>query len=168
MRTLDVKRLDPENFRKFGVYHNMVFMDTERLGPPPVSFYRDIVRVDLGGRNPSFSITQIDPRPLVAEKFEYHSYTGEAFMPLDGDIIIHVAPAGKSQPVPYDKIELFVIPQGTLVAIDPGVWHAAPFVKGEKRVHVMNVLPERTYANDCQTVVFPETEKIQINLPEIT
>ena len=164
MKTKNVNVLNPGNFHKFGTYHSMVIMDTERLGPPPVEFYRDILKVDFNGKNPAFSVTQISPRPLIAEKFEYHSYTGEAFMPLDGDILIHVAPAGKKETVPYDKIEIFLVPKGTMTVINPGVWHAAPFVKGEKPIHVLTVLPERTYANDCQTLQFPEQEKIQIML----
>lgn len=164
MKTRSVNALDPENFRKYGTYHSMVVMDTERLGQPPVEFYRDILKADFNGKNPAFSVTQIAPRPLVAEKFEYHSYTGEAFMPMDGDVLIHVAPAGKKEPVPYDKIEIFLIPKGTMVVINSGVWHAAPFIKSEKTVHVLTVLPERTYSNDCQIVQFPDEEKIQIVL----
>nr|WP_308625416.1 ureidoglycolate lyase [uncultured Eisenbergiella sp.] len=164
MKSRNVSALNPESFNKFGSYHSMVAMDTERLGPPPVAFYRDILKTDFGGKNPAFSVTQIAQRPLVAEKFEYHSYTGEAFMPLDGDVLIHVAPAGKKEPVPYDKIEIFLIPKGTMAVINPGVWHAAPFVKGGEAVHVLTVLPERTYANDCQMVQFPDEEKVQIVL----
>ena len=165
MRTRKVKRLNLQDFQKYGMYHSMLCMDTERLGPPPVEFYRDILKVDLGGQTPSFSVTQITKRPLIAEKFEYHSYTGEAFLPLDGDVVVHVAPAGKRETIPYEKIELFWIPKETMVVIHPGVWHAAPFVIGEGTVHILNVLPERTYANDCQAVVFPDEEKIENVLP---
>lgn len=162
MKTLKAKDLNREGFMRYGAYHDMLSMDTDRLGPPPVEFYRDILQAEFNHRNPSFSVTQITPRPLIAEKFEYHSHTGEAFMPLDGDVLVHLAPAGKKEPVPYDKIEVFLIPQGTMVVLKPGVWHAAPFAKEDKMVHVLTVLPERTYANDCQIIEFPQEERIQI------
>lgn len=164
MKERKVQPLSRDTFEKYGSFHSMVQMDSERLGPPPVEFYRDILQTDLHGCNPGFSVTRISPRPLVAEKFEYHSYTGEAFMPVDGDVIIHIAPAGKKEPVPYEKTEVYLVPKGTMVSMRPGVWHAAPFAAGNEVVHVLVVLPERTYANDCEVVVFPEEEKIKIKL----
>ena len=35
-------------------------------------------------------------------------------MPIDGDVIIHIAPAGKAAAVPYDKIEVVVQPQSAI------------------------------------------------------
>lgn len=162
MRKLRAETLRLERFAKYGTFCRMLDPEAERLGPPPVEFYRDLVHVNLGRGTPCFSVTRVSPRPMVAEKFEYHSYTGEAFMPLDNDILIHVAPAGKSDPVPYDKIEAFRVPKGTMVMIDPGVWHAAPFACGGQIAHVLVMLPERTYANDCTVVLFPEEEKLQL------
>lgn len=160
MKELRIQKLKHEVFEKYGSYHAMTDMDSERLGPPPVEFYRDILQLELNHQNPSFSVTRLSSRHMLAEKFEYHSATGEAFMPLDGDVVIHVAPAGKNDVVPYEKIEAFWVPQNTMVIIRPGVWHAAPFASEKSIVHVLVVLPERTYVNDCSVVLFSEEEKI--------
>lgn len=164
MRKMKVQPLTRGAFSKYGEYCCLLKPEGEALGPAPVEFYRDLSGVCLGKGMPSISVTQISPRPLVAEKFEYHSFTGEAFLPLDGDAVIHIAPAGKKDVVPYGKTEIFLVPQGTLVVMRPGVWHAAPFALEEKMLHVMVLLPERTYANDCHNVMFPEEEKIQIEV----
>ncbi len=165
MKIIKVTELTPENFKKYGSYHAMIDPDAERLGPPPVEFYRDICRVNLGqNTTAALSVTRISQRPLVIEKLEYHNLTGEAFMPLDGEVYVHLAPAGKSSVVPYDNIKVFCIPKGTMVTIHPGVWHAAPFAAEQERVNVLNILPERTYENDCHMVIFSENEKLQIHI----
>ena len=43
-----------------------------------------------------------------------------------------------------------------------GVWHAAPFACADMPVHILVFLPERTYANDCSVVLFPEEEKLEL------
>ena len=146
MRKLNAKPLTADAFRKYGTYSRMINPDGERLGPPPVEFYRDLVHVNLGSGIPCASVTRVSPRPMIAEKFEYHTATAEAFMPIDGDVIIHIAPAGKAAAVPYDKIEAFSVPKGTMVMMHAGVWHAAPFA----------------CADDCSVVLFPEEEKLEL------
>lgn len=165
MRKIRVKELEEKSFKKYGSFANVINPDTPKLGPPPVEFYRDISQVTIGQSTiPSFSITRVSPRPLVIEKFEYHNITGEALLPLDGDVWVHLAPAGRCNEIPYDRIEVFRIPKGTLVTLRPGVWHQAPFSCGDDVVNVLVVLPERTYANDCSVVIFPEENKMQIEL----
>lgn len=166
MRKLNAKPLTADAFRKYGTYSRMINPDGERLGPPPVEFYRDLVHVNLGSGIPCASVTRVSPRPMIAEKFEYHTATAEAFMPIDGDVIIHIAPAGKAAAVPYDKIEAFSVPKGTMVMMHAGVWHAAPFACADTPVHILVFLPERTYANDCSVVLFPEEEKLELRITE--
>lgn len=166
MKEKVVQKLDKVKFLKYGTYQDMLCPKGEKLGNSPTEFYYDILGVDLGNHNASFSVNQISPRKMITEKFEFHNHTGEAFLPLDGDIVIHIAPAGKLEPVPYEKIECFLIPKGTMVAMKPGVWHAAPFAAGSNPVHVLAVLPERTYMNDYYGMEFPEDERIQIVLEE--
>lgn len=57
--------------------------------------------------------------------YEYHNTCAEAMLPLDGDAYIHVAPAGPAGHVPYDEVEVFRVPKGTMVTLRPGVWHHA-------------------------------------------
>lgn len=167
MKELAVQPLSQEVFKKYGSFSDLLNPSTEKLGPPPVEFFRDMEQITIGQSNqPSFSVTRVTPRPLIVEKFEYHNLSGEAILPLNGDIIIHLAPAGRSGGVPYDRIQAFLIPCGTLVTIRPGVWHQAPFALAGDTVSVMVVLPERTYENDCVVVMFPEEEKCILQVSE--
>ena len=52
MRKLNAKPLTADAFRKYGTYSRMINPDGERLGPPPVEFYRDLVHVNLGSGIP--------------------------------------------------------------------------------------------------------------------
>jgi ureidoglycolate lyase len=163
MKKISVIELEEKSFKVYGSFSNMINPDSPKLGPPPVEFYRDVSQITLGQSTiPSFSITRITPRPLVIEKFEYHNFTGEAFLPLDGDVFVHLAPAGHGDNISYDKIEVFRIPKGMLVTLHPGVWHQAPYCGSDAVVNVLVVLPERTYENDCNVICFPEENKLQI------
>lgn len=163
MRQLKVLELSVERFKKYGSYSNITNPSSEKLSPGLVEFYRDMEQVALPiGSVPSFSVTKSQKRPLIIEKFEYHNYTGEGILPLDGDVLIHVAAAGRSTEVPYDKIEVFRVPKGTFINIRPGVWHQAPFAYRCDVANTLVVLPERTYENDCKVVLFSNDNKIEI------
>ena len=94
---------------------------------------------------------------------EYHTSCGEGILPLDNDILIHVGPPTSARVgLPVDKIQVFRVPQGTAVALRPGVWPGAPFTVNDQPANVLVVLPERTYANDCAVVLHEPEDKIQI------
>lgn len=162
MRKIKAQSLSTEAYQKYGSFHKMLEPQAEKLGPAPTEFFRDMIHIDLGQGIPCASVTRVSPRPMIAEKFEYHTATAEAFMPIDGDVIVHIAPASKPSIIPYEKIEAFYVPKGTMMTMHAGVWHAAPFASGNGPVHILVLLPERTYANDCTAVLFPEEEKVEI------
>jgi ureidoglycolate lyase len=154
MRTVRVEELSVSGFLPFGTYAHMLDADTEKIGAPPVEFYRDMVQQDLGGASTvSFSVCRVEERARVIDVTEYHSTTGEGLLPLDGDVLIHVAPASPpGVAVPVDKLRVFRVPRGTMVVLRPGVWHHAPFVMDGSPANVLVVLPERAYANDCEVI----------------
>lgn len=166
MKTIKAEPLQVEAFLPFGFYANMINPKTEKLGTPPIEFFRDMVQMDMGGvAIPSFSICRVEKRDFVIDVTEYHMSTGEGIMPLDNDILIHVAPASPVKtPPPLDKIRVFRVPKGTMVVLRPGVWHHAPFTVNEKPSNVLIVLPERTYARDCAVVEIAKADQIQVKL----
>ena len=85
-------------------------------------------------------------------------------MPLDGDILMHVAPAVPDDQPPVDQIEVFHVPKGTMVVINPGVWHQAAFPFNCESVNILCILPERTYAIDCHLRDLPEGKLVEIEL----
>jgi ureidoglycolate lyase len=154
MRTVPITELSTEGFLPFGTYANLIDPDRLKIGSAPIEFFRDMVQQDLGGTAvASFSTCRVEPREKVIDVTECHSSTGEGILPLDGDVLIHVAPACPTDAgVPLDEVVVFRVPRGTMVVLRPGVWHHAPYSTTDRPANVLIVLPERTYANDCRVV----------------
>ena len=163
MRKEKVKELTLESFAKYGTFANMVNPKAEKLGAEPIEFYRDMAQLDLGGRTiASFSTCRVCKRPGVVDVTEFHNGTGEGILPLDADALIHVGPATPVGDVPLDRIEVFRVPKGTFVSLNPGVWHHAPFAHNAEVANVLIVLPGRTYAIDCHVTEIAEKDRIEI------
>jgi len=101
-------------------------------------------------------------RENVVNIGEYHNYCNETVLPIDGDVIIFVAPAVPGSDFPTDQVEAFKVPQGTLVTVRPGVWHHAPFSIDGNLVNCIVILPERTYENDCVVVELTPDKQVKI------
>ena len=163
MPNAKIEQLTMESFTPYGYFSPMINPKTERLGNPPIEFYRDMLQLDLGQMTKaSFSICRVEKRPEVVDISEYHTSCGELLLPLDNDILIHVAPAVENDAIPYHKIRIFRVPKGTGVVLRPGVWHHAPFVDNGECANILTVLPERTYANDCCVIELNDDQKVTI------
>lgn len=162
MKSCDITELTIKNFQPFGTFANITQPDAEKLGSPPIEFFRDMIQMDIGTSTPlSFSNCLVEQREFVVDVSEIHNQTSEGILPLDNDIFIHVAPATVPDGLfPSDKTKIFMIHQGTFVVVRPGVWHHAPFTVDQKPANVLIVLPERTYINDCVTLELKPEEKI--------
>lgn len=161
MRKIKVEELSLEAFKPYGSFADLLDCNTAKIGEPPVEFFRDIVQSYSGNVVSSFSVVKTYKRPLIIEDVEQHFHTSEVLLPLDGDVIVFAA-YSTDKIVPYKDIKAFYVKRGTLVTFSPGVWHKAPFPVENELVHSLVILPERTYANDCYVVNFPEEEKIEI------
>jgi ureidoglycolate lyase len=164
MRKTKIRELTVEGFLPYGTYANLINPVSEKLGSPPIEFFRDMAQQDLGKTgSASFSTCRVEKREMVIDATEYHTQTAEGVLPIDNDILIHVAPATPPDGiVPIDKIVVFRIPKGVMVVIRPGVWHHAPFTAGDTPANVLIVLPERAYANDCRVFQLEKDDRIRI------
>ena len=163
MRELKVEELSYETFNAFGQFANMINPDAVKRGAPPVEFYRDMVSLNLGGAHlVSFSVCRVEKRPEVIDVSEYHAATGEGILPLDNDVLIHVAPATKPDELPLEQFRVFRVPKGTFVSLKPGVWHHAPITVNGDAANVLIVLPERAYANDCGVVRLEGDDRLKV------
>ncbi len=162
MKTVKVQALSLEKFNRYGVFANMLDPDTDKLGASPIEFYRDMLQLDVGQAQPSFSVCRVAKRNLIIDVSEYHNTTCEGLMPLDETVYIYVASANGGDKVPVEQIEVFKVPRGTFVALRRGVWHHAPFTVGNKAANVLVVLPERTYIVDCIVHEIPAGDRIKI------
>ncbi len=93
---------------------------------------------------------------------EYHDTCCEIVLPLDGDILMHVAPAVPEKEFPFDQAEVFLVPRGTICCLRYGVWHHAPYAFRAEVVNCLIALPERTYMNDCKVYPFPAERHVRI------
>ena len=163
MRKLTVKPLDREAFRPYGDFVSLL-RPAEFYGDAPSVFTPDMLQLPLSQHDlASFSICRVAQRANIVDTSEYHSSAWEGNLPLDGDVVLHLAPANRGK-IDADAFEAFLVPKGTLVILKPGVWHFAPYaVQGE--VSTLVVLPERTYANDCVVVKHAPDEQFEIEMP---
>ncbi len=164
MKEIKIRKLTRDAFAPYGTFASILNPEGPKLGAPPVEFFRDMVQQPLGlVEAVSYSACVVKARPQwVPENAEYHNHTGEAILCLDGDYLMHVAPACPEDEQPWDRIEVFLIPKGTVVVTRPGVWHQAGFPYGCGEVHILCALPERTYANDCVCLTIPEEKRVRI------
>ncbi len=158
-----VQELTREAFYPFGSYAQMLNPDTIKFGEEPIEFFRDMTQADLGSTaKASYSVCRVIRREPVVDMLEQHSQCAEVMLPLDGDVVVQVGPATPNGVVPHERLEAFRVPQGTLITLNPGVWHYAPFAITAECVNILIVLPERTYANDCEVVVLDAAQQVVI------
>jgi ureidoglycolate lyase len=163
MKEIGIKRLSKQSFDKYGSYASILNPDGEFFGEAPVVFYRDMVQQNLGSSTQaSYSTCVVDQREWVITNAEVHDTCHETILCLDGDYLMHVAPATFEKEIPCDKIEVFYIPRGTLVNVKAGVWHQAGFPYGCDSVHILCVLPERTYQTDCFVAELSRDKQIRV------
>ena len=164
MRTIKAVPITTENFRPYGSFAS-ILAPKGNCFPGDNTFYPDQVELNVqGGRPITFSpLTVKKPERMIVTQAEYHTTTGEGILVLDDDAVIHVAPPSNREIVP-EKTEAFIVPKGTLVKLNTGVWHLAALPVHIDLLHVLIVLPERTYANDCVVCDYPEDRQFEIVL----
>jgi len=174
MRDVAYRHLSLEAFAPYGRYASMIAPDADgrtapKLGEPPVEFFRDLMQSGIAGDTTvSFGTCRVTRRPSVIDASEYHDTSCEALLPIDGDVLMHVAPAGPGPRFPAEKVEVFLVPRGTMVVIRPGVWHHGPFVLAPASVvHCLVALPERLYARDCHECALPQEDRVRVVGPRL-
>lgn len=160
MRKIKAKPITVENFRPYGSLTDLMNPTGYSLG----DFYQDRLLMHASGQmQMAFSPLLIrKPEKMIVDTAEFHNSTQEGVLCLDDDVIVHVAPAGKD-PVP-ELTEAFFVPKGTMVLLNTGVWHLSAIPVNKDVAHVLIVLPERIYNNDCIVVNYPEEQWIEIEL----
>ena len=165
-KKLTVQVLTREAFNPYGSYADMLYpFADDGAQQQKIGFTPDMTVLQLSkNANAGFSVTTVRPRKSTIDFLEYHAYTGEGILPLDGDVYVHLAAPSMQTDPPLDTVEVFRVPKGTMLTIRMGVWHGAPYAAGEDTVHVLCVLPERTYANDCRMFILDEEQQLGFDI----
>lgn len=163
MRKIKAESLTVEGFAPYGSFTSVLHPAGYSLSGELHTFYRDSSRYYYQGKLPiGFSpITVKKPAKMIIKCAEYHNNTCEAILALNDDFFLHVAPAGGTVPEPIHT-KVFLIPKGTIVTMNPGVWHLCPLPANESVLHALIVLPERTYINDFFIENFKEEDWFEI------
>ena len=152
MYTIKAKQLTAEAFRKYGTYQNL--LDNEEMKKNsifPENFFADLVTLDFGTSTlPTISICHVKKQEKNIVAFlEAHKFTCEGLLPLDGDVIIFVgSPMG-------DKFS---------VKLNPLIVHGTQYPVNSEEVHIVCMLPGRTFKNDMIPQPLSDEEKAEIIL----
>lgn len=158
MRQIKAEKITKENFNKFGEFYNYLEPEGNNFG----IFYPDHIVYPVSGQMPIGFSAMVSPKPdkRIISVVECHNHTCEIVVPLDDDIIVHVAPCSKE--IVPEKTEAFIVKKGQAVKFNVGVWHKAPMPLNNDEVHMLIVLPERTYMNDINVVEYEKEDQIEI------
>ena len=163
MRKVQAKPITAENFAPYGQFYTMDDPKGYALCGELHAFYPDRINADSVHRVGYSPIVVNKPEKMIITQQEYHTTTWEMIMPLNDDMILHVAPASAGVPVPH-LTRAFLVPKNTLVKINAAIWHLAPLPVNAEQLSAMIILPECTYANDCTVVELKADEQFEIVL----
>lgn len=163
MRKVKAEPITNEAFAPFGQFYKMDKPEGYALCGEIHKFYPDRVVADCNHRIGYSPIVVRKPEKMVITQQEYHTTTWEMILPLDGDMILHCAPASAGTVV-TDCVKAFIVPKNTLVKMNSAIWHLAPLPVNNESLTAMIILPECTYANDCTVVDLSEEEQFEIVL----
>lgn len=151
MKTIKVENLTKEAFAPFGEYYKMDAPDGHALCGAIHRFYPDRVTAYQSGNVGFSAITVKKPEQMLITQIEYHTTTSEMIMPLNDDMILHVAQPSAGTPI-TDQTKAFLVPKHTLIKMNACVWHLAPLPANADELSALIILPECTYMNDCKVV----------------
>lgn len=163
MKKIKAVKINHEDFAPFGQFYDMVNPSSYPLCGELHKFYPDRITADSEHRLGLSPLVVRKPEKMVITQQEYHTNTWEIILPLDDDMIIHVAPASGGETV-TDYVKAFIVPKNTMVKLNAAIWHLAPLPVNNDKITTLIILPERTYANDCVVVDLKEEEQFEIVL----
>ena len=163
MKIIQAVPVSNENFAAFGQFYQMEDPRGYALCGAIHQFFPDRLTADSRHRVGYSPIVVKKPERMIITQQEYHTTTWEMILPLDDDMILHVAPASAGKPV-TECAQAFVVPKHTLVKMNAAIWHLAPLPANNDQLTAMIILPECTYANDCTVVDLTPEQQFEIVL----
>ena len=163
MRTIKAVPISYENFAPYGQFYTMDAPKGYALCGELHQFFPDRLTADSQHRVGYSPIVFKKPERMLITQQEYHNTTWEMILPLNDDMILHVAPASAGTPVP-EHVKAFLVPKHTLVKMNTAIWHLAPLPASAEQLSAMIILPECTYANDCTVVDLTPEQQFEIVL----
>lgn len=101
MRTIQTEPLTHETFAPFGNFYVVTKPDGYSLNGEIHRFFHDRISESYGTRVGFSPILVKKPEQMKVTQVEYHTTTPEMILPLNDDMILHVAPASAGIPVTH-------------------------------------------------------------------
>ena len=161
MKQVKVQPLTRDAFAPFGEFYSMAEPDGYALVGAIHQFFPDRMTTACTGRLAFSPLVVKRPERMIITQQEYHTTAEELILPLDDDMILHVAPASGGKTV-TDHAKAFLVPKNTLVKLKAAIWHLAPLPAAREQLTALIILPECTYANDCPVVDLSPNEQFEI------
>jgi len=161
MKTIKVEKLSVEAFAPYGAFYKMDAPNGHPLCGEIHRFYPDRLTAYQNGNVGFSAITVKKPEKMLITQIEYHTTTSELIMPLNDDMILHVAQPSAGAPI-TEQTRTFLVPKHTLIKMNACVWHLAPLPANADELSALIVLPECTYMNDCKVVELTEEQQFII------
>jgi ureidoglycolate hydrolase len=126
---LPVKDLSEDAFRAFGRVLERPPRAADASGPG-WSWWGETLLLYSDGRPFGVGMLDLQPGQSSFDWAERHMRSLEAIVPLDADILVYVGPPenlDRPESLPaLERFEVFRVPRGRGIVLDPGVWHGAP------------------------------------------
>jgi ureidoglycolate hydrolase len=155
---LVAEELTTEGFRTFGRLIGRPARSEDASGPGWM-WWAETVLLDHDDRPFGVGYLDLVPGPATFDWAERHMRTVEVILPLDGDCLIYVGPNEYPREpgrIPsMERFRAFRIRAGQGVAMEPGVWHGAPFAI-DRPISAVVLILQRTGSDDTTLVRFPE------------
>lgn len=163
MREIQVQKLTKDNFGKYGEFLDL--LDESELKKKSIfqeGFFADVVALEFNqGNQPTVSVCHVKKQSdNIISFLEAHQYTCEGLLPLDGDVIIFVGIMDRD--FRTESIEAFYVPKGTFVKLNPLIVHGTQYPVDKEDVHIVCMLPGRTFKNDMLSRRLETEEQIRI------
>ena len=163
MNIIKAQKLTKKDFAPYGEYYSYDKPEGYSLNGELHRFFPDRITASQGNNVGYSTLLVKKPEKMVISQAEYHTTTCELILPLNDDMILHVAEPSAGVPIP-SLTKAFIVPKNTLVKLKACVWHLAPLPKNKPELCALIILPECTYINDCIVKDFKEDEKFVIEL----
>lgn len=159
MQTLKAQPLTAQAFAPYGA----CILPGELGRPGENGFFPDALFLNLGQTAPlTAGFARVAGTRRVVTMLEYHKFTSECILPLNGDCLLFVHRPVPGRPFPTEDMQAFWVPRNTLVRLNPGVVHGNQFSTDGTPVDVLLLLPAFAFGNDTEVKFLPEDEQFLV------
>jgi ureidoglycolate lyase len=156
---LPIQKLTPEAFAPFGQVIGQTTRAPDAHGPG-WRWWGETALLAANSRPYGIGYLDLRPAELRFDWAERHMRSAELLIPTGGDCLVYVGPPDHPEDPgrrpSLERFEVFRVPPGQAVLLDPGVWHGAPLAI-DQPLNVVVLLLQGSGAADTSVARFADT-----------